>query len=127
MIVSTRQIRVAILDDDPSIRAALLRLLTVPGMVAQAFATSDELFDSVAQKSPDCLVLDLQMPRMSGLDVMKYFNQRHIRIPTIVITGHDEKHSRGACMNAGAIAYLLKPLDAELLVETIENICGPRA
>jgi FixJ family two-component response regulator len=126
MIVSTRQIRVVILDDDPSIRAALLRLLTVPGMVAQAFATSDELFDSVAQKSPDCLVLDLQMPRMSGLDVMKYFNQRHIRIPTIVITGHDEKHSRGACMNAGAVAYLLKPLDAELLVETIENICGPQ-
>ena len=127
MIVSTRQIRIAILDDDPSIRAALLRLLTVPGMVAHAFATSDELFESVAQKCPDCLVLDLQMPRMSGLDVMKYFNQRHIRIPTIVITGHDEKHSRGACMNAGAIAYLLKPLDAELLVETIENICGPRA
>jgi FixJ family two-component response regulator len=118
MIVSTRQIRVAILDDDPSIRAALLRLLTAPGMVAQAFTTSDELFESVAQKYPDCLVLDLQM---------KYFNQRHIRIPTIVITGHDEKHSRGACMNAGAIAYLLKPLDAELLVETIENICGPRA
>ena len=126
MIVSTRQIRIAILDDDPSIRAALLRLLTVPGMVAHAFATSDELFESVAQKCPDCLVLDLQMPRMSGLDVMKHFNQRHIRIPTIVITGHDEKHSRGACMNAGAVAYLLKPLDAELLVETIENICGPQ-
>ena len=92
-------------------------------MIARAYATSDELFESVALECPDCLVLDLQMPDMSGLDVLKYLNQRQIRIPTIVITGHDVKNSREACMNAGAVAYLLKPLDVELLVDTIENIC----
>jgi len=121
--VTTRDVHVAILDDEASIREALSRLLTTPGMIARAYATSDELFESVALKCPDCLVLDLQMPDMSGLDVLKYLNQRQIRIPTIVITGHDVKNSREACMNAGAVSYLLKPLDVELLVDTIENIC----
>jgi FixJ family two-component response regulator len=121
--VTTRDVHVAILDDEASIREALSRLLTTPGMIARAYATSDELFESVALECPDCLVLDLQMPDMSGLDVLKYLNQRQIRIPTIVITGHDVKNSREACMNAGAVAYLLKPLDVELLVDTIENIC----
>ena len=119
-------IHVVILDDDPSIRTALVRLLTTPGTVAHACATSGELFEFVALKCPDCLVLDLQMPGMSGLDVLKYLNQRQIRIPTIVITGHDEKNSREACLNAGAVAYLLKPLDVELLVDTITNICGAK-
>ena len=122
--MTTRDVHVAILDDEASIREALSRLLTTPGMIARAYATSDELFESVALECPDCLVLDLQMPDMSGLDVLKYLNQRQIRIPTIVITGHDVKNSREACMNAGAVAYLLKPLDVELLVDTIENICG---
>ena len=121
--MTTRDVHVAILDDEASIREALSRLLTTPGMIARAYATSDELFESVALECPDCLVLDLQMPDMSGLDVLKYLNQRQIRIPTIVITGHDVKNSREACMNAGAVAYLLKPLDVELLVDTIENIC----
>ena len=122
--MTAQALHVAILDDEASIREAISRLLTTLGMVAHAYATSDELFKSVALKHPDCLVLDLQMPGMSGLDVLKYLNQRQIRIPTIVITGHDEKNSRGACMNAGAVAYLLKPLDVELLVATIENISG---
>jgi two-component system response regulator FixJ len=118
-------VHVAILDDDPSVRAALLRLLKAADMAAQAYATSDELFEAVTLKRPDCLLLDLQMPAMSGLDVLKSLNQRRIRIPTIVITGYDEKTSRTACMNAGAIAYLLKPLDADRLIQTIEKIDGP--
>jgi FixJ family two-component response regulator len=117
-------LHVAILDDEASIRKAISRLLTTAGMVARTYATSGELFESIALKCPDCLLLDLQMPEMSGLDVLKCLNQRHIRIPTIVITGHDEKYSREACMNAGAVAYVLKPLDADILIETIENICG---
>jgi len=115
---------VAILDDDPSIRTALGRLLKAAGMLAHPYGTSDELFEAIAPKCPDCLLLDLQRPGIRGLDVLKYPNQRHIRIPTIVMTGHEAKSSREDCMNAGAAAYLLKPVDANQLIEMIENICG---
>ena len=123
LAVATQVIHVAILDDEASIRGALSRLLMSPEMVVDTYATADLFFDSLASKIPHCLVLDLQMPKISGLDVLKYLSQRHIHIPTIIITGHDEKHSREACMNAGAVAYLLKPLDVEILVDMIEHIC----
>ena len=116
------RIHVAILDDDPSVRTALARLLKATEMAAHAYATSGELFQSITLKCPDCLLLDLQMPETSGLDVLQYLNQQHIRIPTIVITGHDEKTSREACIKAGAVAYLLKPLDVDQLLQTIGKI-----
>ena len=70
----------AILDDDPLARVALVRLLKTTGIVAQDYGTSDELFEAIARKRPDCLLLDLEMPEMSGLDVLKYLDERHIRI-----------------------------------------------
>jgi FixJ family two-component response regulator len=115
---------VAILDDDPSVRTALSRLLKAAGMIVRTYATSDHLFESIAPKSPDCLLLDLQMPGTSGLDVLKKLRQRQIRIPTIIITGHGEAGSRSACLDAGADAYLSKPLDVEQLIQTIGNVCG---
>lgn len=122
--MTARPMQVAILDDDPSIRAALGRLLKAAGMVAHPHATSDQLFEAIAGQRPDCLLLDLQMPGMSGLDVLKYLGQRQIRIPTIIITGHDEVASRSACLDAGAVAYLSKPLDADQLIQTIEKVFG---
>jgi FixJ family two-component response regulator len=93
-------------------------------MVADAYATGSQFLDSLALRIPNCLLLDLQMPEMSGLDVLRYLGQRRICIPTIVITAFEETGSREACMKAGAVAYLLKPFHADLLVETIVNICG---
>ena len=119
-----RALHIAILDDDPSIRTALVRLLKATEMVAQAYATSGELFESVARKCPDCLLLDLQMPEVSGLDVLKTLDEQHIRVPTIVITGSDAVDLRPTCLDAGAIACLKKPLDAEQLIRTIKKVCG---
>jgi len=124
-IVITNQIHVAILDDDPTIRTALVRLLKATGMVAHAHATSNELFESAARKCPDCLLLDLEMPEMDGLDVLKCLNQRNFRIPTIIITGHPEKVSQEARMNAEIIAVLSKPLDAHQLIQLIVKISAP--
>ena len=123
-VVTTLPKQVAILDDDPSIRAALCRLLRATGMVGYAYETGDQLFEAIALKRFDCLLLDLQMPGMGGLAVLNYLGQRNIRIPTIVITGHDGAGSRLACLNAGAIAALRKPIDAEQLIQTIENVCS---
>jgi len=115
----------AILDDDPLARVALVRLLKTTGIVAQDYGTSDELFEAVARKRPDCLLLDLEMPEMSGLDVLKYLDERHIRIPTIIISGHNEADHRSGCLKAGALSWLSKPLDPEHLIRTIENISVP--
>ena len=94
-------------------------------MVGHAYETSDQLFEAIALKRFDCLLLDLQMPGMSGLDVLNELGKRQIRIPTIVITGHDGAGSRLACLNAGAIAAVRKPFDAEQLIQTISNVCVP--
>ena len=122
------RIHVAILDDDPSVRAALVRLLKGAKMIADAYATSGELFEAIARKCPDCLLLDLQMPEMDGVEVLKYLDQRHIRIPSIVITGSDEAGSRATCLNAGATGYLSKPVDAAQLIQMIDRISeAPRS
>jgi FixJ family two-component response regulator len=115
-------IHVAILDDDPSVRIALARLLKAAGMTADTYATSDELFEAVASKRPDCLLLDFQMPVMDGLAVLNCLSERHIRIPTIVITGSDEAVYKSACLNAGAIGHLKKPVNAAQLIQMINGI-----
>ena len=117
--------RVAILDDDPSIRTALGRFLEAAGISVNAHDTGDQLFASLVLQRPDCLLLDFQMPGMSGLDVLQHLGQRLIRLPTIMITSHDAAGLRSACLNAGALAYLTKPLDPEHLVQMIGGICGP--
>jgi len=109
---------VAILDDDLSVRTAIGRVLKTLQIEVEAFATSVELFDAIERRRPDCLVLDLQMPGMNGVDVMRF--------PTIVITAHDEPTARSRCLDAGAAAYLGKPLDADELLKAIEMALAPR-
>lgn len=120
-------IHVAVLDDDPSVRAALGRFLKTAGMTVEAYDTGEKLLESVALNRPDCLLLDFQMPGMSGLDVLKHLDKRQIRIPTIIMTAHDEPGLRSACLNAGAVAYMNKPLNPEHLIKTIDGVSGSSA
>jgi FixJ family two-component response regulator len=113
--------RVAILDDDHSVRTAIGRLLKTSHMEVDAFATSIELFNGIERRRPHCIVLDLQMPGMNGLDVMRFLAESGVDIPTIVITAHDEPRTRDSCLGAGASAYLRKPLDADELLKAIEK------
>ena len=113
---------VAILDDEPSIRTALGRLLKSAGMVVDSFADSSQFFAWLELKTPHCLILDLQMPGLNGLDILGHLVKRPIHIPTIIITGHDAKGMREACLNAGAAAYLRKPLYADHLIQTIREV-----
>ncbi len=125
--MADRQTRVAILDDDQSVRTAISRLLRTSEMSVDLFATSVELLNSFERKRPDCLVLDLQMPGMNGIDVMNYLSHTGSGIPTIVITAHDGPGARETCVAAGARAYLRKPLDADELLQAIADAVGPLA
>jgi CheY-like chemotaxis protein len=122
-----RPTHVAILDDDQSVRTAIGRVLRMSEMTVDSCGTSLELFDAMAEKSPDCIVLDLQMPGMDGFDVMKYLDRRGVHIPTIIISAQDEPGFRESCIVAGASAYLRKPLDADELLKTIDEAVAAHA
>jgi FixJ family two-component response regulator len=118
------RLRVAVIDDDESVRKALKRLLRAANLDADAFASGREFFDSVASHVPDCVILDLHMPGMNGLDVQGQLARGDLRIPVVVITGHDEPQVRAQCLAAGAAAYLRKPLDDESLLAAIDRAAG---
>jgi FixJ family two-component response regulator len=94
---------------------------------ATVYASGQEFLDSLGGRQPDCLVLDLQMPGLTGLEVQRALSGARVRIPTIIITAHDEPETRARCLSAGAVAYLCKPLHDELLLDAIASAVGPGA
>jgi FixJ family two-component response regulator len=111
--------RVAILDDDQSVRTAISRLLKASQMETECFASYLELLNFLERGAIDCLVLDLQMPGLNGIDVMRYLDQRGVSLPIVMITAHDGPGARERCLSAGAMAYVRKPLDADALLDAI--------
>jgi FixJ family two-component response regulator len=112
---------IAVLDDDLSVRNAIRRLLEASGLRVTCHSTGMQLLAAMEAESPDCLVLDLQMPGMSGTDILHYLDHIDARLPIIIITAHDDVGSPDLCLAAGATAYLRKPLDAEELLLAIDD------
>ena len=110
---------VAILDDDDSMRTALQGLLKSAGMPAQAFASAEEFLKSGQQHETACLIADIRMPGMSGLELQAQLNAEHCRIPTIFITAHGDAKMRLQALRAGAVEFLSKPFDDEVLLESV--------
>lgn len=100
-------------------RKALGRLLDAMGLRVQTFVDCDSFLACLDGQRPDCLILDLHMPGMSGLDLLQFLRMRDDPLPTIVITAHDEPETRGRCLRAGASVYLRKPLDGSVLLDAI--------
>jgi FixJ family two-component response regulator len=119
MVQSRR--RVAIVDDDHSVCKALARLLRASDLDADTYSSGRDFLDSLRSTVPDCLVLDLQMPEMKGLALQRELARARIRLPIVVITGHDEPGAQARCLAAGAGAYLRKPLDDKTLLAAIES------
>jgi FixJ family two-component response regulator len=115
---------VAIVDDDSAVRRALSRLLGASTIQTQSFASAREFLDSLGSGVPDCLILDMQMPEMTGLELQSELLRLGARIPTIVITAHNEGGLRERCLAAGAAAYLVKPLDSTKLLASINSAIG---
>ena len=115
---------VAIVDDDSAVRKALCRLLGACAIRAHSYGSAREFLDSLSGGTPDCLVVDLQMPEMTGLELQCELSRLGARIPTIVITAHNESGLRERCLAAGARAYLIKPLDGTELLASISAAVG---
>lgn len=122
--MSERRIHVAVIDDDPSVRRALQRVLKVMDVSVEGYASGEEFLASLQQQKPDCVVLDLHMPGMSGLEVQEQLNRLQERPPVIIVTGHYEPDMRRRCILAGASGYLRKPIDGELLRRAIDQAIG---
>jgi FixJ family two-component response regulator len=110
---------VAIVDDDDLMRSALQGLLKAVGLPAQAFASAEEFLNSGQQHQIGCLIADIRMPGISGLELQAKLNSENCRIPTIFITAHGDEKMRLQALRAGAVEFLAKPFDDEALLESI--------
>ena len=110
---------VAIVDDDDLMRAALQGLLKSAGLLAQAFPSAEEFLRSGHQHDTACLITDIRMPGMSGLELQAQLNADRCGIPTIFITAHGDAKMRMQAMRAGAVEFLAKPFDDEALLESV--------
>jgi FixJ family two-component response regulator len=113
--------RIAVVDDDHSVRKALCRLLRSVDLEVDSYGSGREFLDALKDALPDCLVLDLRMPDMNGLELKRHLTDRGIQVPTVIITGHDEPGMHAECMAAGVSRYLRKPLDDLALLEAIDR------
>jgi FixJ family two-component response regulator len=107
---------VAIVDDDESVRRALQGLLKAEGLRAKAFASAEEFLSSGEQYHAACLITDIRMPGMSGLDLQQKLNSQKCRIPTIFITAHGDANMRLQALRAGAVEFLAKPFNDDVLL-----------
>jgi FixJ family two-component response regulator len=110
---------VAIVDDDDSMRSALQGLLKEAGLPARTFASAEEFLSSGEYHRTACLIADIRMPGMSGLDLQAALNAERVKIPTIFITAHGDARMRMQALRAGAVEFLSKPFDDEVLLESV--------
>ena len=110
---------IAIVDDDPSVLKALSRVLKAHALRTSAFTSASEFLRALPDRQPECLILDLHMPEMTGLQLQLHLAHSGIRIPTIVISG-SENGARERCKAAGASAFLLKPIMEGTLITAID-------
>lgn len=111
---------VYIVDDDAGLRAALARLFKSAGLKAETFASAQELLNHPLPLLPGCIILDVQMPGLNGLDLQGELNARNIITPIIFLTGRGDIPKSVRAIKAGAVDFLTKPVDDELLLKTVQ-------
>ena len=110
---------VAIVDDDQSVRCALKDLMESAGHSARCFGSAEKFLESDERKQTACLVADINMPAMSGLDLQARLKAEGSRIPIIFITAHGDAKMKMQAMKAGAVEFLSKPFDDDVLLEKV--------
>lgn len=115
---------VAIVDDDASVRSALKRLLASAGVSAVTHASGTDFLESKALHDVDCLILDLHLPGLSGMEVLSEVKVAASKLPVVLMTGRYDSDFAAAAVEAGASAVLRKPFDETTLFDAIEHATG---
>lgn len=121
---------VIVVEDDESLRVALLRMLRASGFRARAHDCGEALLEDARSDEADCLVVDVHLPAMSGLDLVERLRQRGLKTPAVAISAHDEAGVREAARRKGVDRFLGKPFLGSVLVGTVNELlaeCGPVA
>lgn len=120
--MATKFTSIAVVDDDKFVLKALKRLLRSHGYDAVTYASAREFLTVLADRQPDCLILDLQMPNIGGLELLDHLSRQGISLPTIVITAQSGRQIAQRCVAAGAAAILSKPIQDALLFSAITEL-----
>jgi FixJ family two-component response regulator len=112
---------ISVVDDDESVREALCGLLRSVGFAVSAFASAEEFLSSDQPRSADCLVLDVRMPGMGGIELQRQLVAGHYEIPVILITAHEDEGMRARALSGGAGAVLIKPFSEDALLNAIRS------
>ena len=118
---------IAVIDDEHAVRKALRRLLRAAGMSVQTFSGGAEFLSSLARHRPDCALLDLHMPDVTGFDVLARLAETRAGVPVVAITGNDSPETETSALGHGALAYLRKPIRDRLLLATISDVMARHA
>jgi FixJ family two-component response regulator len=109
-----------IVDDDASVRRALGRVMTSAGLNYLAYESVEAFLATSPESKPGCIVADMTLPGMSGLELKQALNTAHSQLPVIYLTAHDSPESRGAAQEAGAEGYFRKPVDTQALLDAVQ-------
>jgi FixJ family two-component response regulator len=116
---------VSVVDDDESLRRSLKNLLGSVGFRVETFASAEAFLQSTHREQTGCLVLDLRMPGMNGLDLLRHLSGTGARIPVIILTAHGDDEARQQSLRAGAVAFLSKPFNANTLLDAVRTALDP--
>jgi FixJ family two-component response regulator len=111
---------ISIIDDNDSVRESLRRLMRSVGFPVNVFTSAEEFLNSDCLRNTDCLILDVRLTGMDGLDLQRHLAASHSEIPIIFITSYEDDEVRARALNAGAVAYFLKPFNDEDLLNAID-------
>jgi len=115
---------VSVVDDDASLRRSVRNLLTSMGFPVETFASAEAFLESTQRESTGCLVLDLRMAGMDGLDLLRHLTAVGTPIPTVILTAHGDDELRDRALEAGAVAFLAKPFHADVLLDAVKTAMG---
>ncbi len=118
-MANLRDRKVLVVDDDASVRVALQRLIRSAGLVAETFASAEDLLETWPSDNSGCLIVDVQMPGLSGLELQTELAALGSTVPIIFITAHDDPNARSQALSGGAADFLEKPFDDDELIAAI--------
>ena len=118
----TKISKIAVVDDDGSVRDALAGLVRSLGLEAVGFSSADDFVARAAYAQIDCIITDVQMPGMSGVELLEFLRKEQCTVPVIVVTAYPSPATRARAMAAGAAHFLSKPFNGNEMVRCIEQV-----